>query len=122
MRTRTRILAALSLPAVLAPGGCIVSSSNSERIDGAYIQPENLREVKVNLSDKEDVLEALSEPSTRTKDLDAGTETWTWNWTRRKKGQGAVLLVFAGSSESQISESVHVMFDDRGIVIDKWRD
>jgi len=111
-------VAALAFPL----GGCLVSSSKSERIEGAYVQPGDLRDVRVNVSDTADVLDILGEPSRRHKDMDAGIETWTWNWSRTEKDSGSLFLVFSGSSRTEIAESAHVVFDDRGVVIDKWRD
>ena len=114
--------AVLAIAAAIAMGGCLVSSSKSEHIDGAYIQPGDLADVRVNESDTNDVLDILGEPTRRAKDTDAGTQTWTWNWSRTKKGSGSLFLIFAGSSSEEIDESAHVVFDDDGVVIDKWRD
>lgn len=108
----------LSSPALL--GGCLLSQTKSTRISGAYVQPNELSRVKTFDSTQEDVLEILSEPSTRTVH-DDGTETWSWNWSRSEKGSGSLFLIFAGSSDKQIEQSAHITFD-QGIAIKKWRD
>lgn len=101
-------------------GGCLLSQTKSTRISGAYVQPNDLSRVKTFDSTQDDVLDILSEPSTR-KVHDDGTETWSWNWSRSEKGSGSLFLIFAGSSDKHIEESAHITFD-QGIAIKKWRD
>ncbi|MGJ8637227.1 MAG: hypothetical protein ACSHX5_10315 [Phycisphaerales bacterium] len=108
----------LASPALL--GGCLVSQNKSTRISGAYVQPSELSRVKTFSSTQDDVLNILSEPSSR-KAHDDGTETWSWNWSRSEKGSGSLFLIFAGSSDKQIDESAHITFD-QGVAIKKWRD
>jgi hypothetical protein len=110
------------LPAIiLTPmSGCLVASSKTHRISGAYIQPGAVTNVKVNQTTSNEVEEILSTPSTVTQN-DDGSETWTWNWTETKDDSGAVLLVFAGSSKKTIAKSVHIKFVD-GVAVKKWRD
>jgi outer membrane protein assembly factor BamE (lipoprotein component of BamABCDE complex) len=106
---------------VLPLGGCLVSSASATRIDGAYVQPSAVASVDEHRSTKQDVLNALSEPSSKVVH-DDGCETWSWHWTRTDAGAGSVFLIFSGESKKQIEQSVHVKFDEDGVVMRKWRD
>lgn len=108
----------LASPALLS--GCLLSQSKSTKISGAYVQPSDLSRVKLHDSTQDEVLQVLSEPTTRN-DNDDGTETWTWNWTRKEQGSGSLFLIFSGSSNKHIEESAHITFD-HGVAVDKWRD
>ena len=116
----TALILASSLT-ILPMGGCLVSSASATRIDGAYVQPSAIASVDEHRSTKQDVLHALSEPSSK-EVHDDGCETWSWHWTRTDAGAGTVFLVFAGESKKQIEQSVHVKFDEDGVVMKKWRD
>lgn len=107
--------------ATLGLGGCLVSGSSKTRIDGAYVAPVSVAGIEIGGSDRGDVLRSLSEPSEKRR-LGDGTETWSWHWTRTDKGSGRVFLLFSGESEKRVDQSVHVSFDEHGIVTKKWRD
>jgi len=119
-RTPTLALAAVAVIAPLTMSGCLVSSSRSTKIDGAYVQPGLISKIRVNQTTQIETEEVLGQPSLRHAN-DDGTETWSWNWTETKGDSGAVLLVFAGNSQKTVTESVHVKFQD-GVVVKKWRD
>jgi len=117
-----RGLVVLGVITASAPlGGCLVSSANATRIDGAYVHPSKIASVDVGRSDMEDVVLALSEPTEKVVH-DDGCETWSWHWTRTDAGAGTVFLVFEGESKKQIEQSVHVRFNEHGVVTKKWRD
>ncbi len=116
----TMILAGTFLALPLTLTGCLAGHHSSTKIHGAYVQPSDLSRIKKHTSTTDDVLQALGEPTQRTTNSD-GTETWTWNWTRKKSGSGHLFLIFSGSSETEIDESAHVLFE-YGVVKDKWRD
>ena len=118
--TKTLVVSAVLLASPLMLSGCLLSQDRSTQINGAYVQPTELSRVKLHKSTQDDVLQVLSEPTSRQDNKD-GTETWTWNWTRREQGSGSLFLIFSGSSDKHIEESVHITFD-HGIAIDKWRD
>lgn len=123
--TRTSTLAALSiaalaLPMTMAMSGCLVASSKESSISGAYVQPGAVSKVKVNTTTSTEVEEILGQPS-NTVANDDGTETWTWDWTESKDDSGAVFLIFGGSSNKTVHESVHIKFAD-GVAVKKWRD
>lgn len=110
----------LSLSTLSTLPGCIVASSKSHSISGAYVQPGSIMKVKLNKTTSTEVEEILGQPSNITTD-DDGSETWTWNWTETKDDAGAVFLIFAGSNNKTITESAHIKFVD-GVVVKKWRD
>jgi len=113
-------LAAVSLIAPLTMSGCLVASSNHHTISGAYIQPGAVSRVRIDTTTTSEAEEILGQPSITTTN-DDGSETWTWNWTETKDDGGAVFLIFAGSSEKTVSESVHIKFAE-GVAVKKWRD
>ena len=118
--TRALAVSAVLIAAPLMMSGCLLSQNKSTSISGAYVQPSDLSRVKLHKSTQDDVLQVLSEPTSRQDNKD-GTETWTWNWTRKEQGSGSLFLIFSGSSNKQIEESAHITFD-QGIAVDKWRD
>jgi outer membrane protein assembly factor BamE (lipoprotein component of BamABCDE complex) len=104
----------------LTMSGCLIASSKHSNISGAYVQPGSVSKVKINHSTTTDVEEILGQPSIKSAN-DDGSETWDWNWTESKGDSGAVFLVFGGSSNKTITESVHIKFAD-GVAVKKWRD
>ena len=122
MHRPTLAVAALTLTAIapLTMTGCLAGHHTSSSIDGAYVQPSNLSRVRKHSSTKNDVLQALGEPTSRAEN-DDGTETWSWNWTRREQGSGHLIFIFNTSSDKEVDESVHILFED-DLVKDKWRD
>jgi len=118
--TLTRIAAAGLMLLPLTISGCLISSSRSSHIDGAYVQPAAVSQVEVSESTKADVEQIMGQPSFK-KVHDDGGETWTWHWTESKGSSGSLFLIFGGSSEKTVAESVHVRFED-GVVVKKWRD
>lgn len=100
--------------------GCLISSSRSSHINGAYVQPGAVSQVELNTSTKADVEQIMGQPSFK-KAHDDGSETWTWHWTESKGSSGSVLFIFGGSSEKTVTESVHIRFED-GVAVKKWRD
>jgi hypothetical protein len=119
-RTKAALVSAVLLASPAFLGGCLLSQSKSTSISGAYVQPSDLSRVKIDRSTEDDVLDILSEPTTRKENKD-GSETWTWNWTRKERGSGSLFLIFAGSSDKHIEESAHITFE-HGVAVDKWRD
>ena len=119
-RTPTAIALAALLTLPLTMTGCLINSSRSSHINGAYVQPGAVSQVEVNASTKADVEQIMGQPSFK-KAHDDATETWTWHWTESKGSSGSVLFIFGGSSEKTVTESVHVQFKD-GVVVKKWRD
>jgi hypothetical protein len=119
-RTKAALVSAILLASPAFLGGCLLSQSKSTSISGAYVQPSDLSRVKIYRSTEDDVLDILSEPTTRKENTD-GSETWTWNWTRKERGSGSLFLIFAGSSDKHIEESAHITFE-HGVAVDKWRD
>jgi hypothetical protein len=119
-RTKAALVSAVLLASPAFLGGCLLSQSKSTSISGAYVQPSDLSRVKIDRSTEDDVLDILSEPTTRKENKD-GSETWTWNWTRKERGSGSLFLIFAGSSDKHIEESAHIIFE-HGVAVDKWRD
>jgi len=108
------------LASTLTLGGCLVASSKESKISGAYVQPNTVSKVRVNETSALEVEELLGLPSNTTTN-DDGSETWTWNWSKRTDDSGAVFLVFGGSTEKTVHESVHIKFVD-GVAVKKWRD
>ncbi len=122
MRTPAPITSAILvlLASSLTMGGCLISSSKDSRISGAYVQPNTVSKVRLNHTSAQEVEELLGLPSNTTEN-DDGTETWNWNWSKHTDDDGAVFLVFGGSTEKTVHESVHIKFRD-GVAIKKWRD
>lgn len=122
---RTHTIAALAA-CLLVPlsmttmTGCLIASSKDSSIRGAYVQPNTVSKVKLNQTTMTEVEELMGQPSSSTLN-DDGSETWTWNWSKTTDDSGAVFLIFAGSNEKTVHESVHVKFKD-GVVVKKWRD
>ncbi|MCA9275236.1 MAG: hypothetical protein KDA29_04345 [Phycisphaerales bacterium] len=117
---RTAVLSTVALLAPLTMSGCLISSSNQQSVSGAYVQPGTVSKVQLHESTMAEVEELMGQPSA-SKVNDDGTETWTWNWSKTTDGSGTVFLIFSGSSEKTVHESVHVKFKD-GVVVKKWRD
>lgn len=120
MQTLPAIATACLLASTLALGGCLIASSKESRISGAYVQPNTVSKVHLNETTALEVEELLGLPSNTTTN-DDGSETWNWNWSKHTDDDGAVFLVFGGSTEKTIHESVHIKFID-GIAVKKWRD
>ncbi|MEX0875969.1 MAG: hypothetical protein WD114_00795 [Phycisphaerales bacterium] len=112
------ITALLALP--LAIPGCLISSNKSTRIDGAYVHPGTVTQIRLHQTTAAETEEIMGAPSFKNTH-DDGAETWTWNWTESKDSSGSLFLVFGGSSEKTVTESVHVQFKN-GVVVKKWRD
>ncbi len=119
-RISTLILAAALTTPLLAMPGCLVASNKKTSISGAYVQPGSISRVRTNQTTSTEVEETMGQPSFVTAN-DDGSETWTWNWKKTTGDSGAVFLVFAGSSEKTVAESVHIQMRD-GVAIKKWRD
>jgi len=100
--------------------GCLVASSKAHSIHGAYVQPGTVSKVKLNATTRTEVEELMGQPSV-TELNDDGSEVWTWNWSKTSDDSGAVFLIFAGSSNKTVSESVHIKFVD-SVAVKKWRD
>ncbi len=119
-RTPVALPIAALLLVPLTMSGCLISSSRSSHIEGAYVHPSAVSQIELHESTKADVEQILGQPSYK-KTADDTSETWTWNWTQSEGSSGSVLLIFGGSSEKTITESVHVQFKD-GVAVKKWRD
>lgn len=119
-----RIIHPLASTCLLVPalmlGGCLLSASRESEISGAYVRPYATTQIKLHQTTIEETEELLGLPSIAI-DNDDGSETWTWNWTKHTDSSGAVLILFSGSNESTVHESVSIMFVD-GVAVKKWRD
>lgn len=120
MRTLPAIGISILLASTLTLGGCLIASSKESSISGAYVQPNTVSKVRINDTTAQEVEELLGLPSNTTIN-DGGSETWTWNWSKHTDDDGAVFLIFGGSTEKTVHESVHIKFID-GIAVKKWRD
>ena len=120
MRTLATIGYTCLLASTFILGGCLVASSKESRISGAYVQPNTVSKVRLHKTTSLEVEELLGLPSNTTNNND-GSETWTWNWTKHTDDDGAVFLIFGGSTEKTVHESVHIKFVD-DIAVKKWRD
>ncbi len=120
MRTLATIGYTCLLSSTLLLSGCLVASSKESRISGAYVQPNTVSKVRLNDTTAQEVEELLGLPSNTTIN-DDGSETWTWNWSKHTDDDGAVFLIFGGSTEKTVHESVRIKFVD-GIAVKKWRD
>ncbi|MCC6322330.1 MAG: hypothetical protein IT438_12945 [Phycisphaerales bacterium] len=114
------VLGATTLACSAGLTGCLVSSHNSTKIEGAYVSPATYDEVQPGTTTAEWITAAFGQPSVKTP-LASGDELWKWTYTKTKSGQGSVLFVFGGSDVTETVGHVNIQVRD-GIVVHKWRD
>ncbi|MAY74190.1 MAG: hypothetical protein CMJ31_05570 [Phycisphaerae bacterium] len=122
MRARANAAAAVAtaLLALSAIPGCLVSSHNSTRVNGAYVDNADLAAVAIHRSTMDDVERRLGPPTCRDCAED-GVEVWSWEATERRSGHGGVLFLVSASDTRVVDRTVHVKFID-GVAVEKWRD
>ena len=122
MTTPFRRAAAL-LPIIcflLLGGGCLVSSTNHEKVSGNYVPESAFDRIKPGETTSSSWVKAtLGEPSTKEK-VDDANEVWKYSYTEMKEGSGAIFLIFGGTDKKERQRSAYVEFKD-GIGKSKWR-
>lgn len=113
--------AALLLPLiciVLLTAGCLVSSSNHQKVSGNYVPENTFDRIKAGETTSSWVKATLGEPSSKEQADD--TEVWKYSYTEVKEGSGAIFLIFGGSDKKELQHTAYVEFKD-GVVKNKWR-
>ena len=117
---KTVVLAAclaLTLP------GCLIMSSDKTQTEGTQVSEETLAQIAPGTS--EELVLALLGPPTSRKEMSDGTELLRWRFQRTQKRGTAVLVIFAGSTETKETGTIFVILeqgDERRIVQRVWRD
>ena len=112
-----KMVRVLLLP-VLLLGGCLVSSTSRQHVQGNYVPPNTFDRIEPGKTTAGWVKATLGEPSSR--DKTDGLEVWKYSYTEVKEGSGAIFLIFGGSDRKEHHRSAYVEIKD-GIVTNKWR-
>jgi len=83
---------------VATAGGCLVSSSTTEKRPGNFVPESTFSRLEPGTSTASFVEATLGAPTSKTT-VDDGSEIWRWTYTESKAGSGAVFLIFGGPSE-----------------------
>jgi outer membrane protein assembly factor BamE (lipoprotein component of BamABCDE complex) len=108
------------LAAIPLLAGCLVMSSNKEKTEGKYVAENTFAQIEPGKTTAGWVKATLGDPSEKTHDDTSGSDIWKYNYTQVKEGDGAVFLIFGGSSRKESKGTAFVEFKD-GVVTKKWR-
>jgi outer membrane protein assembly factor BamE (lipoprotein component of BamABCDE complex) len=100
--------------------GCLVTSSNRERVEGNYIGETTLAQVEPGKTTAAWVASVLGTPDEKIKVGQGESEIWKYSYTEHKDSSGAIFLIFGGSNTKQRKHATFVEFKD-GVVVNKWR-
>lgn len=120
--TRTIATIACTLPLLLVVGGCLVSGSNIETVEGQPISTATLDQVVVGETSSDWVSATLGEPTSKQPFTNASGyrgEVWRYAWKRTESSSGAVLFVFGGRDRSVEQRTTYFEIVD-GIVTRCW--
>ncbi len=92
---------------VATAGGCLVSSSTTEKRSGNFVPESTFSRLAIGTSTASFV-EAMLGAHTSKTTVDDVSEIWRCTYTESKSGSGAVFLIFGGSSEKTVERSAFV--------------
>ena len=116
---RRIVLSALSLPICLLLCGCLVMHDNQEKTTGKYVSETTMAQIQPGKTTAGWVKSILGEPSAVDK-VDSNSEIWKYSYTEQKESNGAVFLIFAGTTKKEKKGTAFVEFKD-GVVTNHWR-
>ena len=110
MKVHFRCLAPVFAAAcLLVLPGCLFGSSTKTSFRGEYINQQTYNQIQVG--DTEDhVSNLFGEPTTKREQGDM--DVWTYHYTEATTKAGAVLFIFATSSQTEYEGRVTVEFQD----------
>ena len=100
--------------------GCLVSSSNEQHVSGNYVADSTFSRIEPGKSTAAWVKATLGDPSEKTEVKESNSEVWKYKYTEHQDSNGAIFLIFGGSSSKEKSGTAFVEIKD-GIVTNKWR-
>jgi len=100
--------------------GCLVSASSSEKRTGNYVADSTFSKIEPGKTTAGWVQATLGEPNSKDKVAADNSEVWKYTYTEKKNSEGAVFLIFGGSSSKETTGHAFVEIKD-GVVVNKWR-
>ena len=104
----------------LALCGCLVTSSNNEKVTGNYVSENTFSQIEPGKTTAGWVKATLGDPSEKKTVPESNSEVWKYQYTEVKEGNGAIFLIFGGSSKKEKQGTAFVEIKD-GVVTNKWR-
>lgn len=99
----------LAVTGLLTLPGCLFGSSTTTSFRGEYINRQTFNQIQIG--DTEDhVSDLFGEPTIKRERGD--TDVWTYHYTEATTRSGAVLFLFATSSQTEYEGRVTVEFQD----------
>jgi len=96
---RTIGTGAILLASALCLGGCLLTSSNATYETGRRVSPGTLDQIQLGETSEAWLIATLGEPQTRTEVADhPGVEILRYDYSEHHESDGALFLVFAGST------------------------
>lgn len=99
--------------------GCLVATSSQTTHSGSYVSDSTWSKLEKGRTSQEWVLTVIGQPTSKST-VPGGKEVWKFSYTTRTENDGAVFLIFAGSSKEENASNAFIEFKD-GIVTDWWR-
>src|SRR5271170_7192957 len=98
--------------------GCLVATSSQTTHSGDYVSDATWSKLEKGRTSQEWVLTVIGQPTSKST-VGSGKEIWKFSYTTRTENNGAVFLIFAGSSKEENSSNAYIEFKN-GIVTDWW--
>jgi outer membrane protein assembly factor BamE (lipoprotein component of BamABCDE complex) len=117
--TRGAALIVSLLVVIACVPGCLVSSTNHDKVEGNYVPENTFDRIKAGETTSGWVKATLGEPSSKEK-VENGDEVWKYSYTEVHEGSGAIFLIFGGSDRKEKQRNAYVEFKE-GVVSNKWR-
>ncbi len=103
---------------LLLCSGCLITSNSETTHNGTRVSTDTFAQIKPGSTTSIWVEATLGPPTSKNKtDTD---EVWKYVYSEHTNSDGAVFLLFGGSSSTDKSEICFIEFKD-GVVTNKWR-
>jgi outer membrane protein assembly factor BamE (lipoprotein component of BamABCDE complex) len=98
--------------------GCLITQNSATTHNGIQVAPATFAQIKPGSTTIGWVQATLGNPTSKT--INGDDEVWKYVYTEHTNTDGAIFLIFGGSSSSDKTETAFIEFKS-DIVINKWR-